>query len=57
MVEPGDSDALATALGDLIADEGMRARMGAAARERAAAKFSWDRYVAEWQAAYAGLTG
>ncbi len=57
MVEPGDTDALATALGDLIADEGMRARMGAAARERAAAKFSWDRYVAEWQAAYARLTG
>jgi glycosyltransferase involved in cell wall biosynthesis len=57
MVEPGDSDALATALGALIADEGMRMRMGAAAGERAAAKFSWDRYVAEWRAAYAGLTG
>jgi glycosyltransferase involved in cell wall biosynthesis len=57
MVEPGDSDALATALGALVADEGMRMRMGAAAGERAAAKFSWDRYVAQWQAAYAGLTG
>ena len=57
MVEPGDSDALATALGALIADEGMRTRMGAAARERASAKFSWDRYVAQWQVVYAEHTG
>jgi len=43
LVAPGDVSALATALLDLLADERSMKRMGAAARQRAVALFSWDR--------------
>jgi glycosyltransferase involved in cell wall biosynthesis len=46
LVPPGDTDALAKALGDLLADP-VRARlMGAAGRARVADRFGWDRAVA-----------
>lgn len=46
LVERGDRDALAAAIRRLLADPDLRARMGAAGRERARALFSWDRSVA-----------
>ena len=38
---PGDSQALAAAIGQLLADPGLRARLGTAGRERVAARFTW----------------
>ena len=43
LVPPKESDALADALGTLLGNEAMRARMGEAARERAVSEFSADR--------------
>ena len=40
-VPPGDAPALAGALNRLLGDPRLRARLGAAARERAVAKFTW----------------
>ncbi|MGH6653675.1 MAG: glycosyltransferase family 4 protein [Actinocrinis sp.] len=40
-VPPGDAPALAAALTRLLGDPALRARLGAAARERAAARFTW----------------
>ncbi|MFD7508457.1 glycosyltransferase family 4 protein [Streptomyces sp. NPDC059853] len=40
-VPPGDAGALATALGRLLADGALRARIGAAGRERVLARFTW----------------
>lgn len=46
LFRPGDHDALARAVGDLLSDP-VRARlMGAAGRARAAERFGWDRAVA-----------
>jgi glycosyltransferase involved in cell wall biosynthesis len=42
LVPPGDVDALATTLADLIGDEDARAELAAAARAAAAGPFSWD---------------
>ncbi|WP_371481882.1 glycosyltransferase family 4 protein [Kitasatospora sp. NBC_00315] len=42
-VPPGDADALATALGRLLDDPGLRAALGAAGRERVLARFTWER--------------
>ncbi|MCL3998711.1 glycosyltransferase family 4 protein [Streptomyces lavenduligriseus] len=42
-VPPGDADALAAALNRLLGDPGLRARLGAAGRDRVLAKFTWAR--------------
>jgi glycosyltransferase involved in cell wall biosynthesis len=42
VVPKGNADALAEAIGRLLADPELRARMGAAARERALRLFDWD---------------
>ncbi|MFC9326757.1 glycosyltransferase family 4 protein [Kitasatospora sp. NPDC057015] len=42
-VPPGDAGALATALGRLLDDPGLRAALGAAGRERVLARFTWER--------------
>jgi glycosyltransferase involved in cell wall biosynthesis len=44
-VAPGDADALADALLQIAGDDALRARLGAAARERAAA-YTWERSAA-----------
>jgi glycosyltransferase involved in cell wall biosynthesis len=57
LVAPGDPDALARALGALVADPAARARLGAAARARAEAEFGIEAnrqaHVALYQAALA----
>ncbi|MFF9025857.1 glycosyltransferase family 4 protein [Streptomyces eurythermus] len=42
-VPPGDADALAAALNRLLGDPGLRARLGAAGRDRVLANFTWAR--------------
>jgi phosphatidylinositol alpha-1,6-mannosyltransferase len=46
VVEPRDVDAVAALLTRLLGDDALRARMGAAARARAASEFSYERLVA-----------
>ncbi|EST37200.1 glycosyl transferase family 1, partial [Streptomycetaceae bacterium MP113-05] len=57
-VPPGDSGALAAALGTLLADPGLRARIGAAGRQRVLRRFTWEQAargtVAHYRAALAG---
>jgi glycosyltransferase involved in cell wall biosynthesis len=53
LVERGDVEGLARALDRLLADPGLRARLGAAGRERARASFSWDGQVALLERLYA----
>jgi glycosyltransferase involved in cell wall biosynthesis len=52
LVPPGDPVALRAAIGRLLADEALRRRLGAAARERVAASCSWERVVDETIRAY-----
>jgi glycosyltransferase involved in cell wall biosynthesis len=52
LVPPGDSGALRVAVERLLADATLRARLGAAARERAGEEFSWAKATAATLAAY-----
>jgi lipopolysaccharide/colanic/teichoic acid biosynthesis glycosyltransferase len=54
-VPPGDERALADALRTLFADDGLRQRMGQAARERYLTEFTRARMVTRTVAAYAGV--
>lgn len=51
VVDPGDVDAVVDALEALLCDEGLRARMGAAARTRAVEQFDHDRLAPQLAAA------
>lgn len=44
LVPPGDVPAMAAAIEELVADGGLRRRLGAQAREDALREHSWDRY-------------
>jgi glycosyltransferase involved in cell wall biosynthesis len=52
VVPRGDSSALATAIGSLLADPERRFRMGQAGRERALRLFDWDRTAAQFEQIY-----
>jgi phosphatidylinositol alpha-mannosyltransferase len=51
LVPPGDAGALAAALGELLADESLRARLGGAGR-REAQRYDWDAVVGDVVAVY-----
>ncbi len=53
LVKRGDADALAAAVGRLLDDRALAAEMGAAGRQRAATRFSWDRVSGDLLDAYA----
>lgn len=57
VVPPRDSLALRAALDRLLADEGLRHRLGAAGRERARAHFSWEAATDATLDAYAEAVG
>lgn len=52
---PRDVDCLAAALGDLLADPGLRARLGAAGHTRLEERFTAERMVAQTAAVYEGV--
>ena len=53
LVEPGDAEALRSALERLLSDPELRRRMGRAARARVQRMCSWERVTDETLAAYA----
>jgi glycosyltransferase involved in cell wall biosynthesis len=53
LFRPGDAGELAARLGELLADDAMRARLGAQARRRAAERFSQERLTRELADFYA----
>lgn len=57
LVPPADEEALAGALLRLIADGGLRERLGKAGRERAHARFSLDAMALATEACYGELAG
>lgn len=56
-VSPGDPDALARALRALLADDGMRMRMGAAGRARVASEFSMPRMSSRVRELFSEIAG
>ena len=57
VVPPGDAAALAGAIMGLAGEEGTRAALGAAARQRAVGTFSRPAMVSAVRAAYAAAAG
>ncbi|MGQ9682045.1 MAG: glycosyltransferase family 4 protein [Anaerolineae bacterium] len=57
LVPPGDSGALADALGSLLSDPGLCARLGAAARETVESRFSMPESVQQYRQVYRRMTG
>jgi len=57
LVPAGDVTALAIALSSLMRDPALRRRLGASARQRAEAAFSWDRPVQSLYRTYENLAG
>jgi glycosyltransferase involved in cell wall biosynthesis len=57
LVPPGDAAALAAALGELVADPGLRRRMGTHNRRTVEQRFSWSRVGDRLEAAYAEAVG
>lgn len=55
LVAPGDASGLARALTRLLADDDLRGRMGAAARERIERDFSLDAVAKNWAELYRGV--
>lgn len=55
LVPPEDPSALATAICDLLGDSGLRSRMGAASRAKAA-EYSWSHITDRYESLYAELT-
>ena len=55
IVPRGDANALAGAIGELLADPDRRQRMGHAGRERALRLFDWDRSAEQFEQIYAGI--
>jgi len=53
LVPPRDPAALTAALTQLLAEPGLRRRLGAAGAARAAARYPWDKIAAETEAVYA----
>ncbi|MCC3275536.1 glycosyltransferase [Arthrobacter sp. zg-Y40] len=52
LVPPRDPAALAAALGELLQNPGYARRLGTAGRQRASARYSWDRVAQETEKAY-----
>lgn len=52
LVPPGDAEALARAVSVLLADPGLRAAYGAAARRRALGRYGWDRVASATERSY-----
>jgi glycosyltransferase involved in cell wall biosynthesis len=57
LVPPRDPAALRSAVERLLADPGLRSRLGAAARDRARGSFSWETATAATLRAYAVALG
>ena len=57
LVPPGDADALASAVGDVLADEPARVRRGAAARELAGERYAWSSIAARLLEIYESVAG
>ncbi|MBP3035612.1 glycosyltransferase [Arthrobacter sp. zg-ZUI100] len=56
-VPPRDPEALAGALAELLQNPGYARRLGAAGRQRARARYSWDRVAADTEKAYQMTVG
>jgi glycosyltransferase involved in cell wall biosynthesis len=57
LVPPGDPEALADAIAELLGDAAARERLAAAAREAAAGPYSWDAVAVQTLALYRELLG
>lgn len=57
VVPQGDAGALASAIGELLSDDAMRARMSQAGRERAMRLFNWEVTAQRFEALFVALIG